>query len=65
MDGEAGEAMPGYVKCIERKKKRTVEYVLVVEYKDRYCSLSSAYDHTTLNTPVLVRSPKLSSVGPA
>ena len=21
MDGEAGEAMPGYVKCIERKKK--------------------------------------------
>ena len=23
-----------------------------------------AYDHTTLNTPVLVRSPKLSSIGP-
>ena len=26
---------------------------------------SSAYGHTTLNAPVLVRSPKLSSVGPA
>ena len=24
-----------------------------------------AYGHTTLNAPVLVRSPKLSSVGPA
>ena len=28
-------------------------------------STSSAYGHTTLNAPVLVRSPKLSSVGPA
>ena len=27
-------------------------------------SMTCAYDHTTLNTPVLVRSPKLSSVGP-
>ena len=25
---------------------------------------ANAYDHTTLNAPVLVRSPKLSNVGP-
>ena len=35
------------------------------KHKMGYKQHSVAYDHTTLNTPVLVRSPKLSSVGPA
>ena len=33
--------------------------------KGEESALAVAYDHTTLNTPVLVRSLKLSSVGPA
>ena len=36
-----------------------------VYFKSATDTLSFAYDHTTLKAPVLVRSPKLSSVGPA
>ena len=37
---------------------------ILLRYKIVIFSHSIVYDHTTLNTPVLVRSPKLSMVGP-
>ena len=37
---------------------------ILLRYKIVIFSQSIVYDHTTLNTPVLVRSPKLSNVGP-
>ena len=37
---------------------------ILLRYKIVIFSHSIVYDHTTLNTPVLVRSPKLSNVGP-
>ena len=43
--------------------------VLVSYFDDDHCyyigASTDAYGHTTLSAPVLVRSPKLSSVGPA
>ena len=40
-------------------------YQIVMTIKVLKLGCANAYDHTTLNTPVLVRSLKLSSVGPA
>ena len=34
------------------------------EFKSIKTTVITVYGHTTLNTPVLVRSPKLSNVGP-
>ena len=39
-------------------------YEWVLKYKSIFVSDISGYDHTTLNAPVLVRSPKLNNVGP-
>ena len=38
--------------------EKTAQILVSINYQ------SNAYDHTTLNAPVLVRSPKLSNVGP-
>ena len=44
---------------------RVVTSQVIAAIKGRPSSLLDVYDHTTLKAPVLVRSPKLSSVGPA
>ena len=49
-----------FTECITR-----VNIVLSKQHKDYCWNGFGAYDHTTLNTPVLVWSPKVSSVGPA
>ena len=40
-------------------------FFFYMDYKGASLVTLGAYGHTTLNAPVLVRSPKLSSVGPA
>ena len=50
---------------LNHKKMRTVFFCTYTSYIAAAIPFTSAYGHTTLNAPVLVRSPKLSSVGPA
>ena len=55
----ASEEMKEYCKMCE-----AMLYEWVLKYKSIFVSDISGYDHTTLNAPVLVRSPKLNNVGP-